>query len=315
EDPEYPTEFWALDDEGGVQDVDGEFRVYYEEPFDKIRWTFAPPVLWGEGQKLQRDWFFSFLHDPMPLRQQVRVKMPTFTYEDGEAESVADYFAAKAQRDYPAQYARNARLALGLDVPEGTEKRFPDVMHKTTGGDGLSLEAVSEGSRLSTDTLAFIENGAAAETAASFHKLHAWAESEGFVMHEPVKDSYEAIARRSASYMADREDFLPIGQRLGVQAVNCYQCHFHNGQAPEQAGSPIAWAPDLSLTRERLREDWVKDWLTNPSLIYPGTSMPANFQGDPPQYQDAYPDSTNDQQIQAVMDWLYNFDKIPEASN
>jgi hypothetical protein len=37
--------------------------------------------------------------------------------------------------------------------------------------------------------------------------------------------------------------------------------------------------------------------------------MPANFQGDPPQYQNVYPDSSNEQQIQAVLDWLYNMDR------
>jgi hypothetical protein len=38
--------------------------------------------------------------------------------------------------------------------------------------------------------------------------------------------------------------------------------------------------------------------------------MPANFQGDPPQYQAVYPDSSNGQQIQAVLDWLFNSDKV-----
>ena len=32
------------DGEGKVQDVDGVFRNYAEEPYDKVRWTFAPPV-------------------------------------------------------------------------------------------------------------------------------------------------------------------------------------------------------------------------------------------------------------------------------
>ena len=105
------------------------------------------------------------------------------------------------------------------------------------------------------------------------------------------------------------------GQELAVTAVNCYQCHFHDGQDPDQAATPIAWAPDLAIARERLREDWLEDWLINPGLIYPGTAMPANFAGDPPQYQDVYPDSNNMQQIQAVLDFLYNFERAPSASD
>ena len=46
-----------------------------------------------------------------------------------------------------------------------------------------------------------------------------------------------------------------------------------------------------------------------------GTAMPANFASDPPQYQEQYPDSTNDQQIRVVLEWLYNFDRIYMSSN
>ena len=41
-----------------------------------------------------------------------------------------------------------------------------------------------------------------------------------------------------------------------------------------------------------------------------GTSMPANFSGNPPQYQDSYPNSNNEQQLRVVMEWLFNFDRI-----
>ena len=60
------------DGEGRVEDVDGELRAYSEEPYDKVRWTFAPPVLHHEGFKLQPAWFYSFLLDPVPLREQIR---------------------------------------------------------------------------------------------------------------------------------------------------------------------------------------------------------------------------------------------------
>ena len=33
------------DEQGAIEDVDGQFRLYMEEPYDKVRWTFAPPVL------------------------------------------------------------------------------------------------------------------------------------------------------------------------------------------------------------------------------------------------------------------------------
>ena len=54
----------------------------------------------------------------------------------------------------------------------------------------------------------------------------------------------------------------------------------------------------------------MQHWLEDPSLIYPGTSMPANFATEPAQYQDQFPDSTNEDQILVVLEWLYNFDRV-----
>jgi cbb3-type cytochrome oxidase cytochrome c subunit len=70
----------------------------------------------------------------------------------------------------------------------------------------------------------------------------------------------------------------------------------------------------LARVRERLREDWTEEWLWNPGTTYPGTSMPANFLGDPPQYQAVYPNSTNNDQVQAVLDWLFNLDRLAPIS-
>lgn len=313
EDPWFP---WNLGEEGEVEDVDGTLRAYYEEPFDKVRWTFAPPVLLGEGHKLQRDWFYSFLMDPVSLRQQIRTKMPTFHYRDGEAEGIADYFANRAEQEWPSKYARTMRMTLGLELSKDFETRhWPEVSNFRAGGSGLSVAEVAQGAGVTDAIVRAIEAGAKVETAANFDKLFAFGSERGFSMTGPVNPKYESISRRSPSQLAERHAFIGTGQELAANAVNCYQCHFHDGQDPEQAGDPIAWAPDLAYSRERLREDWLADWLGNPNLIYPGTAMPGNFGADPPQYQETYPESTNRQQIDAVLDFLYNFDRAPTPSD
>ena len=326
------------DEEGRIQDVDGEFREYFEEPYDKIRWTFAPPVLIDEGNKLQPDWFFSFLHDPVPLRQQMRVRMPTFHYDEGEAGAVADYFANQAKNDWPAAYTKNLRLALGQEPKETFVERYADVPEEERpafltqeiwplsrlygDGAGIPVAALAELVGLTPSTLAFIEAGNKVDTAANFHKVKAYGDSIGFQMRGPVQPAYERVERRAPSYLAQRMDEMPdgqhpaaLGEAVAIQGPNCYQCHFHAGEDPDQVGTPIAWAPDLAIARERLREDWTHDWLWGPNLIYPGTSMPSNFLGDPPEYQSIYPDSSNQQQIQAVLDWLYNFDRTPPMAS
>lgn len=309
------------DGEGKVQDVDGKFRAYAEEPYDKVRWTFAPPVLFNQGHKVQREWFYSFLTDPMPLREQIRVRMPTFRYDDGEAGAIADYFALQSRDDWPTRYARTLRLVLGLELKDefkdDTERRWPEVMLKKDGFEPVSAEDVASGAGLDVRLLHGIERGSAPDVAASFPKLHAWGERQGFRMVGPVDAQHERVERRSPSYLAARAhalagvgDPVQLGRDVGVKGPNCYQCHFHNGLAPDQKEAPISWAPDLAHTRERLREDWVDEWLWNPALTYPGTSMPGNFQGAPPQYQQVYPNSSNGEQVQAVLDWLFNMDRI-----
>lgn len=278
------------DGEGKVADVDGVFRNHAAEPYDKVRWTFAPPVLWNEGDKVQKNWFYAFLKDVVPLRPQIRVRMPSFRFEEGEAEAVASYFAHDAVKSWPARYTRQLRLSLGLDAEAFAAK-----------AKGLSARTVHN-----------IEDGYAPDIAANFAKVKAIGDQAGFRAAPSVDPDYEASLVRSHAWLARRQaeepGHLEIGQAVAMDAVNCFQCHFRLGQPP--AADPIAWAPDLAMTKERLREDWVRTWLEDPSKVYPGTAMPANFTGDPPQYQAQYPDSTNARQIQVVLEWLYNFDRL-----
>jgi mono/diheme cytochrome c family protein len=92
-----------------------------------------------------------------------------------------------------------------------------------------------------------------------------------------------------------------------LSGPNCIQCHFLRGNPPTQ-NTPVAWAPDLDHTRERLRQEWVREWMIDPGKIYPGTAMPANFQLDKLQWQE-YIAAPSEEQIEAVLLWLYNLDR------
>lgn len=278
------------DADGGIGDVDGKFRKYSEEEYDKVRWTFAPPVLIGEGDKLQRDWFYAFLNDPITLRQQLRVRMPSFHYDDGEAGAIADYFAYEAERDWPTYYARKLRLAQQKSVDE-----------------------LAAAIGISSATLASIENGGRAEIQASFAKVKAFGDAQGFDgVHGPVDPHYERVVRRSpahvAAMLATDPQHLARAEKLAKDQSGpyCVQCHYLNGQGPGGgAALPIQWAPDLKNVHERLREDWVHKWIENPGKVYPGTAMPVNFPADKESHQALFKGSA-EVQIQALLDWLYN---------
>jgi mono/diheme cytochrome c family protein len=212
---------------------------------------------------------------------------------------------------------------------------WPALVHDITGGTGLSLAELSSATAISEEDLAAIEAGYQPVIEAKFSDLKDYGDAQGFRMSGAPSTSYERVMRRSPSYLSDRGDALSdrgdalsdrvdaprLGARVALEGVKvCFECHWNNGVRPGAApteggetpvGLPIKWAPDLTHARDRLREEWTHDWFWKPPLTYPGTAMPENFANSPPQYQEVYPGSSNEDQIQAVLDWLYNFDKVP----
>ncbi len=63
----------------------------------------APPIIDGEGDKVQPDWLFTFLKGPTPIRPWLQVRMPTFGFSDEEADALVHHFAARDQRTFPFQ--------------------------------------------------------------------------------------------------------------------------------------------------------------------------------------------------------------------
>ncbi len=92
-------------DDRGI-DVDGDhrldggdiYRQFAENDEEKFR---APPKLINQGAKVYPDWLFSFLKAPFKLRENFKIRMPTFQFTDEQAKDVVAYFAAKAGKPYP----------------------------------------------------------------------------------------------------------------------------------------------------------------------------------------------------------------------
>jgi len=55
----------------------------------------------------------------------------------------------------------------------------------------------------------------------------------------------------------------------------CNSCHFYGNEFP--SGDPETWAPNLALSKERLRPDWLVEWFRNPQEIMLGTKMPKPY--------------------------------------
>ncbi|MBI4178878.1 c-type cytochrome [bacterium] len=94
---------------------DGVIRAYYTEDAG-----LAPPILWGEGKKVQGYWLYEFLKNPGTIRPWLNVRMPTFGFTDEEATAIITYFQAMddVQTVYrPKDHHRpNAELAAAGGV-------------------------------------------------------------------------------------------------------------------------------------------------------------------------------------------------------
>ena len=84
--------------------------------------TNAPPLLWGEGAKVQHNWFHRFLQHVETLRPWLQIRMPSFTLTGEQRTTLVEYFAALSQDD-----ARQLAASLApVNEYKKTEAAKPD---------------------------------------------------------------------------------------------------------------------------------------------------------------------------------------------
>jgi mono/diheme cytochrome c family protein len=74
---------------------------------------------------------------------------------------------------------------------------------------------------------------------------------------------------------------VAIGRAV-YDMLRCQQCHSTAPVNPENPPVPntadtTSLAPNLTLSRIRLRHEWIPDWIRRPDEMIPGTRMPTNF--------------------------------------
>ncbi len=77
----------------------GFIRKYYQE-----NPTLAPPILNGEGEKVQGNWLFSFLKAPYSIRPWLQLRMPTFGFTDSEVNTLVGYLDGLSKVEIPYAY-------------------------------------------------------------------------------------------------------------------------------------------------------------------------------------------------------------------
>lgn len=74
----------------GCHSFDGEEAVLRQITEDP---GAAPPILRGEGAKVQERWLHDFLRHPVTIRSWLKYRMPTFGLSDGETTDLVRYFS------------------------------------------------------------------------------------------------------------------------------------------------------------------------------------------------------------------------------
>lgn len=92
-----------------IEGTGGDIRsLYVDEP------ASAPPILTGEGAKVQADWFYGFLKQPSPIRPWLALRMPSFHFNDEEAGGIVDYFNSLSEIAVPYNHFDSSRTSLEM---------------------------------------------------------------------------------------------------------------------------------------------------------------------------------------------------------
>jgi len=238
---------------------------------------FMPPLLWGEGAKVQPNWLFSFLNNVEMLRPWMKARMPSFHLTRQEATALVEYFAGVAQdeagtlRDELSPILRHF-----AQVHAGGESAGPGAWFLEG---GLSEQArflarygVAKNQIRATDLAARGTTPAelAEEVGPAYEKVVDRAKflEDVFDVEYPFSDPASHLAE-AARYDVGKDFFLEL---------KCLACHVAGDPKAPGTTTDIK-APNFALTFKRLQYDWVMNWLRDPQALMPGTNMPQIFPG------------------------------------
>jgi cbb3-type cytochrome oxidase cytochrome c subunit len=87
-------------------------------------WGWVPPLLLGEGDKVQTDWLHDFLLNPHSIRPASVMRMPRYNISPEEATRLVSYFAAVDDAGYPYEHRTRRRPSYLAE----TEKHYQEIL-------------------------------------------------------------------------------------------------------------------------------------------------------------------------------------------
>jgi len=119
----------------------------------------------------------------------------------------------------------------------------------------------------------------------------------------------ELEIRDYRSYQPDPV-LLPVGKSIFTD-FQCLKCHPAGNQSPQPGGASTSdLAPNLTKARDRLKPEWIVEWLADPNALQEGTRMPTFF----PDGQSPLPDVLGGDakhQMMAIRDFVISIGQPP----
>ena len=274
---------------------------------------FKPPLLWGEGAKIQHNWLFTFLNNVEMLRPWLNARMPSFYLTQDQATTLVEYFAGLAQNEsqmletetgaivkYMQQVHAPSDGAPGADAWFVQDKFAREA--RFLGRYALDKEQIRPFD-LSTDAVE--PAGVAAALSNTYDKIIQRARFLAglFDVEFPYTDP-DTHVTNDERFKRGEEFFYDL---------KCLACHVAGDPSVPGTTTDIK-APNFALTYKRLSYDWVIKWLQDPQAIQPGANMPQIFQGGsaysmmPEETRKEKEDkfgATTDEQSKLLVDFLY----------
>ncbi|MHB1422036.1 MAG: c-type cytochrome [Gemmataceae bacterium] len=319
--PINPDDLVARSDPWGGTFAD--LMIQYMKPreanADKVRSTVPPPLI-REGERVQPNWLYGFLLNPLPVRptNYMMLRMPKFNMSHEDARALANYFSGVSRLSNPgagvsSEYVnvherediywrtRTAEYVQRLKAQKKYDERvkemepvWHDALKRRIAEAEASLDAAKQVVKDAKGEEVKKQKQQDLDTLEG--RIKTWKSEVDKKNYDRLKTEWE----ESGAYASD-------AYKLLTDRNLCLQCH---NIGDVVISSPQG--PNLALTAERLRPDWVKEWIANPDRLFGyAPAMPQNFPNDSLDYQDRFVGKTIDQVI-AVRDILMDLSRVAD---
>jgi mono/diheme cytochrome c family protein len=269
------------------------------------------------------DWTAGKLKDPrMYLTERTSSRMPNFGLSDENIHALVIFLKGLKKEEVPERFRMTLKNPRQKEIDDG--RRLVDQLNckgcHTIEGEGRLIESVvgadkappnlmGIGARVRPDWMfAFLKDPSRASLRPwidvrmptfGFSDAHANAIIKYFSALDKVPAEFSTVPAKPAD-----PDMVAAGEKLASRDYfSCWSCHIQGSVTP--ASAPEQWGPDLALARERIRYDFIPEWVKDPQRFTPGVKMPAFLPSDDGAPQDILGGNRH-KQAEAIRDYLMN---------